>query len=83
MTNSSLNRALGNSDYDWNWKGASKNSVTWKIEFTSFQPLFDPNDEKCCFVSLLHTIDDSNIQRLSINDENMIQEDVVVFSKNK
>jgi hypothetical protein len=27
MTNSSLNRALGNSDYDWNWKGASKNFV--------------------------------------------------------
>jgi hypothetical protein len=31
---------------------------------------------------LLHTIDDLNIQRLSINDENIIQEDVV-FDKNK
>ncbi len=150
MTNSSLNRALGNSDYDWNWKGASKNYVTWKIEFTSFQPFFDPNDGRCCFMSLLqswatqigsrakfmlkchvegqnrdffyrfsrfsmkqacfrvsrrdalkslkgrmrpagrrlpmagllHTIDDLNIQRLSINDENIIQEDVV-FDKNK
>jgi hypothetical protein len=27
MTDSSLNRALGSSDYDWNWKGASENSV--------------------------------------------------------
>jgi hypothetical protein len=83
MTDSSLNRALGNSHYDWNWKGASKNSVTWKIEFTSFQPFFDPNDDRCCFMSLLHTIDDLNIQALSINDENIIQEDVVVFDKNK
>jgi hypothetical protein len=83
MTNSSHNRALGNSDYDSNWKGASKNYVTWKIEFTSFQPFFGPNDGKCCFVSLLHTIDDLNIQGLSINDENIIQEYVVVFDKNK
>jgi hypothetical protein len=28
MTDFSLNRALGNSDYDWNWKGASKNFDT-------------------------------------------------------
>jgi hypothetical protein len=82
MTDSSLNRALGNSDYDWNWKGASKNFVQHgKVELTSFQPFFGPNDERCCFMSLLHTIDDLNIQELSINDENI--EDVVVFDKNK
>jgi hypothetical protein len=34
-------------------------------------------------MSLLHTIIDLNIQGLSINDENIIQEDVVVFDKNK
>jgi hypothetical protein len=32
---------------------------------------------------LLHTIDDLNIQGLSVNDEHIIQEDVVVFDKNK
>jgi hypothetical protein len=32
---------------------------------------------------LLHTIIDLNIQGLSINEENIIQEDVVVFDKNK
>ncbi len=57
--------------------------LNMKIEFTSFQPFFDPNDERCCFMRLLHTIDDLNIQGLSVNDENNIQEDVVVFGTNK
>jgi hypothetical protein len=53
------------------------------LSLTSFQSFFGPNDERWCFVSLLHTIDDLNIQGLSINDENIIQEYVVVFGTNK